>query len=125
VIAGERVTFRPVEPASFASMRLAVEVDGVPIGTAGFTDGMPELRTVTVYADLDDETYVTDTVRALCRFGFAQLNLVKVEAVVDDRTVTSYEAVGFVREVHRRRARWRDGGWHDEYLLGLLAEELS
>lgn len=120
------VTLRalPGEPAAYSNVRLAVEAAGQPIGTAGFVDGVPEWRMATLFVEVADE-YVADTVTALCRFGFAQMNLAKVEAVADDATVATYEAAGFVREVHRRRARWVDGAWRDEYLMGLLAGELT
>jgi len=42
----------------------------------------------------------------------------------NERAVRTYERLGFVREVHRRRALWTNGAWRDEYLMGLLPGEL-
>jgi RimJ/RimL family protein N-acetyltransferase len=105
---------------------------GTPIGTAGLMAGQPEHRRAVAFVVIGDRGYRgrgygTDTVRTLCRFGFDEMNLAKVELEVlaaNERAVRTYEKVGFVREVHRRNARWSDGGWHDEYLMGLLRGEL-
>ena len=124
----------PAEPLSFGGTPMTVEdrETGTPIGTAGLMVASPEHRRAVAFAVLGDAAYRgrgygTDLVRTLCRFGFDAMNLAKVELEVlaaNERAVRTYERVGFVREVHRHRARWSDGAWHDEYLMGLLREEL-
>jgi RimJ/RimL family protein N-acetyltransferase len=124
----------PGEPMSFADARFTVvdTATGTPVGTAGLVEASPERRLATAFLVIGDAAYRgrgygTDTMRTLCRFGFEQMNLDRVELEVvagNARAVALYERLGFVREVHRRRALWIDGAWHDEYLMGLLRGEL-
>ena len=126
MIEGDLVALRAdeslTEPMAFGDARFAVadRASGAPVGTAALAGAEPEHRRATAVVDVADE-YRADTVRTLCRFAFDAMNLAKVEAVTDDPA--PWEALGFVREVHRRRARWAAGAWRDEYLLGLLREE--
>lgn len=124
----------PTEPMTFAEVRLTVDdtATGTPIGTAGLSHASPEHRRATAFVVIGDAAfrgrgYGEDTMRTLCRWAFGTMNLAKVELEVvagHERAVRLYERLGFVREVHRRRALWLDGGWHDEYLMGLFPEEL-
>lgn len=124
----------PAEPTEFGDVRLTVvdTASGTPIGTAGLTGASPEHRNARAFVVIGDAAfrgrgYGTDTTRTLCRFAFGAMNLAKVELEVlagHAAALATYEKVGFVREVHRRNARWVRGAWHDEYLMGLLAEEL-
>jgi RimJ/RimL family protein N-acetyltransferase len=122
------------EPIAYGAVRLTVEdlATGTPIGTAGLVDGSPEHRRARAVLIIGDAAfrgrgYGTDTQRTLCRFGFESMNLEKVELeVVADNVaaVALYERLGFVREVHRRRALWQQGAWRDELLMGLFRTEL-
>ncbi len=124
----------PQEPMTYASVRLTIDdtATGTPIGTAGLSDGSPEHRRATAFLVIGDAAYRgrgygTDAMRTLCRWAFDAMNLGKVELeVVAGHTaaVSLYERLGFVREVHRRRALWLHGAWHDEYLMGLFPGEL-
>ncbi|HEV2890128.1 MAG TPA: GNAT family protein [Frankiaceae bacterium] len=124
----------PGEPLSWGLVPLTV-VDaesGRPIGHAGLGDMVPEHRRALCWIVIGDAAfrgrgYGEDTMRTLCRFAFETVNLAKVELeVVADNAaaVRLYERIGFVREVTRRRARWIEGAWHDEHLMGLFPEEL-
>jgi RimJ/RimL family protein N-acetyltransferase len=69
----------------------------------------------------------TDAVRTLCRFGFLQMNLQRIELNVfatNPRAKRAYEKVGFVVEGTRRRAEFVRGEHVDSFVMGLLAEEL-
>ena len=124
----------PQEPMTFADVRFTVDdtATGTPIGTAGLVGASPEHRRATAFVVVGDRDfrgrgYGTDVLRTLCGFAFGSMNIAKVELEVvagNTRAVALYERLGFVREVHRRRALWIDGAWHDEYLMGLLAGEL-
>lgn len=124
----------PTEPLSFGRVPLTVDdrETGTPIGIAGLMKGSPEHRSAVAFVVVGDAAYRgrgygTDVMRTLCRFGFDSMNLARIELEVlaaNEAAVRTYERIGFVREVHRRRARWLDGAWHDEYLMGLLREEL-
>ena len=70
--------------------------------------------------------YANEAVTALLDWGFAQLQLNRVEADIDPRNAASaraLERLGFVREGHLRE-RWIVGGEAcDSWLYGLLARE--
>lgn len=124
----------PAEPMAFGDVRFTVDdtATGTPIGTAGLIGASPEHRRATAFVVVGDRAfrgrgYGEDVMRTLCRFGFDAMNLAKIELEVvagNTRAVALYERLGFVREVHRRHALWIDGAWRDEYLMGLLREEL-
>ncbi|SFB33475.1 Protein N-acetyltransferase, RimJ/RimL family [Cellulomonas marina] len=70
----------------------------------------------------------TDAVRVAVRYAFAEMGAHKVELqawAFNDRALAAYEKAGFVREGVRRAAVLHDGRFHDEVLMGLLAEEWS
>jgi RimJ/RimL family protein N-acetyltransferase len=74
-----------------------------------------------------DQGYGTDAVRTLCRFGFGEMNLQRVELVVletNPRGRRAYEKVGFKEEGRQRRTHFVGGKPVDDILMGLLAEEL-
>jgi RimJ/RimL family protein N-acetyltransferase len=69
----------------------------------------------------------TDAVRALCRFGFQEMNLHRIALTVYDtnpRAVRAYERVGFKEEGRRRSAQFVDGRFVDVIDMGLLENEL-
>jgi RimJ/RimL family protein N-acetyltransferase len=70
--------------------------------------------------------YGTDATRTLLRFAFEQLGLNRVELEVYDfnpRAIRAYEKAGFRRDGVRRQALYRDGAFHDTYLMGILRED--
>lgn len=124
----------PDGPAAYGDLRCTVDdtATGTPIGTAGLVGGSPEHRRATAFVVIGDRDYRgrgygADVLRTLCRFGFESMNFAKVELEVlagNEAAVRLYERLGFVREVHRRRALWVGGRWEDEYLMGLFPGEL-
>jgi RimJ/RimL family protein N-acetyltransferase len=74
-----------------------------------------------------DRGYGTDAVRTLCRFGFREVNLQRMELHVyetNPRGRGAYEHVGFKEEGRLRRAMFVGGRYVDVIVMGLLAEEL-
>jgi RimJ/RimL family protein N-acetyltransferase len=70
--------------------------------------------------------YGTDATRTLLRFAFEQLGLNRMELEVYDfnpRAIRAYEKAGFRRDGVRRQALYRDGAFHDIYLMGILRED--
>jgi RimJ/RimL family protein N-acetyltransferase len=70
--------------------------------------------------------YGTDATRTLLRFAFEQLGLNRVELEVYDfnpRAIRAYEKAGFRRDGVRRQALYRDGAFHDIYLMGIVRED--
>jgi RimJ/RimL family protein N-acetyltransferase len=67
-----------------------------------------------------------DATRTLVRYGFAELNLHRIELNVysfNSPALATYGKVGFVEEGRRREAVYRSGAWHDEVKMALLRSE--
>ena len=65
--------------------------------------------------------------RALCRFAFDRMNLVRVTLVVFPDNVAArrtYERLGFAEEGVQRRAFWKRGAWHDLVHMAVFPETL-
>jgi RimJ/RimL family protein N-acetyltransferase len=72
--------------------------------------------------------YGTDAVRTVCRFGFREMNLRRVELHVHEsnpRGRRAYEKVGFKEEGRLRGAHFSDGLAIDTFVMGLLSDELT
>ncbi|MDF2520434.1 MAG: acetyltransferase [Clostridia bacterium] len=70
--------------------------------------------------------YGTDAMKVLVKFIFEQMNINKVKLFVysfNERAVKSYEKCGFAREGVLRQEIFRDGKYHDEYIMGILKDE--
>jgi ribosomal-protein-alanine N-acetyltransferase len=70
--------------------------------------------------------YATETVRALCEFGFGPLGLHRVCATSDVLNVASWrvmEKLGMKREGHLREHLWLRDRWRDSYLYSVLDRE--
>lgn len=120
---------------SYASVRFAVEThDADLLGMCGLHDtAWPENRSAVLGIALvnpacRNQGYGTDTVRTLCRFGFEQLNLHRIELLVFAHNAAArrvYEKVGFRVECIARQAHWGDGEWYDDIHMALLEGELT
>ena len=118
---------------SYGGAHFAVEThEGRLLGTCGLFDTeFPENRSAQLGVAIVDRTqwgkgYGTDAVRTLCRFGFEEMNLHRIELLVfadHTRAIRTYERVGFVREAVARQKHW-NAGWHDDVLMSLLEGEL-
>lgn len=133
-LATEREWVEKAGMPSYGHIRLAVEThDGVLLGNCGFfgTEA-PENRCAELGINLGNKAYWgrgygTDTVRTLCRFGFGELNLHRIELLVFAHHAPArhvYEKVGFVVEGVARKAHWGDGEWYDDVHMSLLEGEL-
>lgn len=72
--------------------------------------------------------YGSDAVRTLLGFAFGEMNLHRVYLTVYDyneRAIRCYERCGFQHEGQLREARFKDGQYHDELMLGILREEFE
>lgn len=119
---------------SYAGAHFAVEThEGRLLGTCGlYGTSSPENRSAELGVALVDKTqwgkgYGTDTVRTLCRFGFEEMNLHRIELLVFAQhtyAIRAYERAGFVREAVARQAHWGDGRYYDDVYMSLLEGEL-
>lgn len=70
--------------------------------------------------------YGTDAMRVLVKFIFEQMNIRKIKLNVyafNERAIKSYEKCGFVKEGTLRQEIFRDGKYHDEYVMSILRDE--
>lgn len=105
--------------------------DDRPVGTVGikdlnFIDGSAGLG-ISVGAEEDrGRGYGSDALRALLRFAFDELRMVRIWLDVYDMNTGAqrvYERVGFVHEGTLRRAAYREGVHHDVHRMAILADE--
>lgn len=69
-----------------------------------------------------------DTVRVLCRYGFALrgLHRLQLETLTGNHAmIAAAERVGFTREGATRGSSWVDGQWADDVIFGLLDTEFT
>lgn len=88
-------------------------------GDLGIAIGHPGYR---------DRGYGTDAMRTLCRFGFAMLNLHRIELTVDATNARArhvYRKVGFVEECLLRDHRFIAGSYRDTVVMSILRSEFQ
>ena len=98
------------------------------IGKCGFIkinwkNRVGELAIMIGETQMHGKGYGTDAIRTLCQFGFDELNLHKIKAVVFDfnePALRCYEKCGFVREGLLKEEIYREGAYHDVVMMGLI-----
>lgn len=68
----------------------------------------------------------TDAMKTLIKFIFNQMNINKIKLCVysfNKRAIKSYEKCGFIKEGILRQEVYRNGKYHDEYIMSILREE--
>ena len=98
------------------------------IGKCGFIkinwkNRVGELAIMIGETQMHGKGYGTDAIRTLCQFGFDELNLHKIKAVVFDfnePALRCYEKCGFVREGLLKQEIYREGAYHDVVMMGLI-----
>jgi RimJ/RimL family protein N-acetyltransferase len=113
------------------TQQFTIEIPGELVGVCGLEGIEPRSRWarlgIWIGRPYWDRGYGTDAVRTLCRFGFREMNLQRIELLVHEsnpRGRRAYEKVGFKEEGRLRRAHFVDGRYIDVISMGLLAEEL-
>lgn len=117
----------PAETVELAITTLA----GDHIGNCGLMRVNHLCRSAQLGIVIGDKAYWsqgfgTDAVLTLCGFGFAEMNLNRVELHVYDynpRGIACYERCGFQHEGRLRQAGFREGAHHDILVMGILAAE--
>ena len=104
--------------------------DGMPIGTCGLHRWVQRDRCCEVGYDLSPRAqgqgYMTEALRAVLDFGFATLDLNRIEAIVHVNNAASLrllDRLHFQREGVLRDLHLRDGVFHDHAVLSLLARD--
>jgi diamine N-acetyltransferase len=101
------------------------------IGTAGLhgidlVNGTAEFGIAIGEKDEWGKGYGTDTLRAICDFGFGQLRLERISLMVyatNDRGRRAYEKAGFSMEATLRHAHYAHGRHEDVHVMSLLRSE--
>jgi RimJ/RimL family protein N-acetyltransferase len=131
---GQRKWMEGATTPDYANAVFAVEAldDGALIGTAELRTRRPENRDANLGIMIGDKTrwdhgYGSDAMRTICRYGFSEMNLHRIELDVfegNDRAVKVYERVGFKPAGRRRDAVFQRGRYQDELMMDLLEGEL-
>ena len=98
------------------------------IGKCGFTrvnskNRLGELAILIGEKECRGKGFGADAIETLCRFGFEEMNLHKIKAVVFGFNVPAlrcYEKCGFQREGLLKQEMYREGKYHDVVMLGLI-----
>lgn len=70
--------------------------------------------------------YATEAIALASRYAFEELKLHKLTAGIvrgNEASLRAFRKSGFVEEGVRRKQNLFDGVWHDEIIVGLLAED--
>jgi RimJ/RimL family protein N-acetyltransferase len=109
------------------TLAIVTKADNRLIGRCGFDRGGPHLAEgalgYSLHRDHWGQGYMTEAIRALIGFGFAEVKLHRIMAEADPRNVGSWrvmEKVGMRREGHLRENFLLDGAWCDSYLYAIL-----
>jgi len=113
---------------------LAIETaEGVHIGSIGlhsidWKDRNAELGISIGEKAYWDRGYGSDAIRTLLGLAFHEMNLHRVFLRVDadnGRGIHCYEKVGFRREGTSREAVFKEGAYHDQYVMSILQSEFE
>jgi len=72
--------------------------------------------------------YGSEATRLMVDYAFKTLNFNRIQLHVyagNEKAVKAYQRCGFIIEGTLRQAMYRDGGYHDFYVMGLLREDWS
>ena len=112
----------------------AVEtLDGVHIGNVGlhsidWKNRCAELGIIIGEKAYWNQGYGTDAIRTLLGLAFHEMNLHRVFLRVDadnGRAIRCYEKAGFQREGTSRERVFREGAYHDQYVMSILEREFG
>lgn len=105
--------------------------DGTYIGNIGLHDLDWENRRAQLGIIIGEKAYWgkgygSDAIRAMIGWAFNYLNLNRISLSVyayNERAIRCYRKCGFQHEGTMRQARYTDGQYHDELVMGVLRDE--
>jgi|WetSurMetagenome_2_1015567.scaffolds.fasta_scaffold656669_2 diamine N-acetyltransferase len=105
--------------------------NGKIIGSCGLhkvnhKDQNAELTVVIGKKDMWGKGYGVETGKLLIEYAFNQLNLQRLYTgayAFNKKSLVFLKKLGFIREGRQRKAIYKNGGFHDTLLFGLLKEE--
>lgn len=116
------------------NIRMMIQTDeGEPIGIIGYRNMNIQERRCKIIIFIGEKKYWgsgygTDAMKAFLRFLFNRWNMHRVEIDTwdgNERAIKSYKKCGFIEEGRLREARFVDGQYRDEILMGLLRKEFN
>jgi RimJ/RimL family protein N-acetyltransferase len=119
-------------PLSYAAVNFAIDTkEGTHIGNTGFHETSPEDQSARLGIVIGEKAYWsrgygTDALLTLMRFGFDQMNLHRIDLLVDEdngRARACYRTCGMVEEARLRQERYARGAYHDQLVMGILRDE--
>lgn len=126
-----RIAAAPIMSFGDVSFMVCDAGSGEAVGWGGLHEPSPEHRHcslgVLIGPGHRGRGYGEAATRALCRFAFDRMNLVRVSLTVfpgNEVARRVYERVGFVDEGVQRRAFWKRGEWHDLVHMAVFRETL-
>ena len=104
--------------------------DRILIGQCGFVkvnwkNRVGEAAILIGEKDYRNKGYGADAIRTLCAFGFNEMNLRKIKALVFDFNIAAlrcYEKCGFQREGIWKEEIYREGAYHDVIQMCLFRD---
>jgi RimJ/RimL family protein N-acetyltransferase len=119
------------EPREFG--RFVIEVDGRPAGLMGFEvsnrrSRIANLGSLAVHPDFRGRRLADRAARLFQRHLIFDLGYHRLQLEIygfNERAQVHAERAGFVREGVRRKAYWRNDGWVDGVIYGLVREDLE
>jgi RimJ/RimL family protein N-acetyltransferase len=127
----EEVARSESEPDAFGVF--VVEVDGERAGTMRFErvnqrSRIANLGALAIHPDFRGKRVSDVAARLFQRHLFDELGFHRLQMEIygfNERAMRHAERSGFIREGVRRKAYWRDGGWVDGVLFGVVVEDLA
>lgn len=109
---------------------LVLKSEARPIGTCGYHKWMKQHRRAEIGYDLAKSSWhkglMKEALEAVIRFGFTQMSLNRIGAIVHPKNVASVKLLkrlGFQKEGLLKDLYLKDGGFHDHWLLALLQRD--
>jgi len=119
----DTITFSIVIPNEDGSEELIGNCD---LHKINWKNRVAELGIVIGEKQYQNKGLGTEAIELLLEYGFDTVNLNRIEIVVYDynvRAIKSYKKAGFIEEGRKRQFVWNKGSYHDELIMGILAEE--
>ncbi|QNM96044.1 GNAT family N-acetyltransferase [Chitinimonas koreensis] len=120
---------RPPSPGEWRQIAIARRSDDALLGDCAVclsADGRQAELGITLAPQHQGQGYAAETFAALFDWLFGSCGLHRVHASCDPANLASarlLRRVGMRQEGHLRQSLWFKGGWADDLVFGLLAEE--
>lgn len=102
------------------------------IGSCGFLNRVPKHYRSEIGFELSKDYWgqgiASEALKAICKYGIEQLNLQRIEALIEPPNLSSQrlvERLGFIREGLLRNYEFTSGKFDDLYMYSLLRKEFD